>query len=146
MYEYLAWSSLSLPHLLFLLVVDTRSIHGENCIQDIRYMISGKLASLSMWNFRVLVMLICSVIYTFSCVPVTKVYHVILCFSIRWKSSGSLFIKCPNFNLSWSLIVTPLGKLTLFSLKVTLTSFQSISNVSKCHFYTALCFQLLACL
>ena len=76
-------------------------------------------------------MLICSVIYTVSCVPAARVYHVIPCFSIRWMSNGSLFIKCLTLILSLSLIVTTLGKLILFSLKVTVTSFQSISNVSQ---------------
>ena len=72
-------------------------------------------------------MLICSVIYTVSCVPAAKVYHVIPCFSMRSKSKGCLFIKCPTLVLSWSVT---LGKLISFSLKVTVTSFQSISNVS----------------
>ena len=75
-------------------------------------------------------MLMCSVIYTVSCVPVGKVYHVIPCFSIMWKGNGCLFIKHITLILSWSLIVTTLGKLISFPLKVTLTYFQSISNVS----------------
>ena len=75
-------------------------------------------------------MLNCSVIYTVSCVPVAKVYHIIPCFSIMWKSNMCLFIKCLTLILSWSLIVTTLGKLILLSLKVTVTSFQSISNIS----------------
>ena len=91
---------------------------------------SEKLASLSFWNFRIFAMLICSVIYTVSCVPLAKVYHITPCFSIRWKSKGSRFIKCLTLILSWSLIVTTLGKLISFSLKVTVTSFQFISNVS----------------
>ena len=99
------------------------------CILDAIYMPSGKLASLSFWNFRVFAVLSCSVIYTVSCVPVTKVSHIIPCFSIRWKSKG-LFIKCLTLILSWSSIVMTLGKLVLFLLKVTLTSFQSISNMS----------------
>ena len=90
---------------------------------------SGKLASLSFQNFKVFAELFCSVIYTVSCVPVARVYHVIPGFSIRWKSKGSLLIRCLTLILSWSLIVTTLGKLILFSLKVTMTSFQSISNV-----------------
>ena len=40
-----------------------------------------------------------------SCVPAAKVNHVIPCFSIRWKSKGSLFINHLTLNLSWSLIV-----------------------------------------
>ena len=95
---------------------------------------SGKLALLSFQNFRVFVMLFCSVIYTVSCVPEAKVYHVIPCFSIRWKSKGSFFIKHLTLILSWSLIVTTLGKLISFSLKVTVTSFQSISNVYHMQF------------
>ena len=79
-------------------------------------------------------MLICSVIYTVSCVPVAKVYQVNPCFSIRWKSKGSLLIKHLTLILSCSLTVTTLGKLILFSLKVTVTSFQSISNVSYMYF------------
>ena len=91
---------------------------------------SGKLALLSFQNFRIFAMLICSVIYTVFCVPVTKVYHIIPCFNIMWKSNGCLFIKHLTLILSWSLNVTTLGKLILFSLKVTVTSFQSISHVS----------------
>ena len=53
---------------------------------------SGKLALLSFQNFRVFAMLICSVIHTVSCVPAAKVYHVIPCFSIRWKSKSCLKI------------------------------------------------------
>ena len=75
-------------------------------------------------------MLLCSVIYTVSYVPAAKVYHIIPCFSIMWKSNGCLFIKHLTLFLSWSLIVTNLGKLILLSFKVTVTSFQSISNVS----------------
>ena len=62
--------------------------------------------------------------------PVAKVNHIIPCFSIRWKSKGSLFIKHLTLILSWSLIVTTLGKLTWLSLKVTVTSFLSISSTS----------------
>ena len=59
--------------------------------------------------------------------PTAKVNHVIPCLSIRWKSKGSFFIKHLTLILSLSLIVTTLGKLILLSLKVTVTSFQSIS-------------------
>ena len=62
--------------------------------------------------------------------PAAKVNRVIPCFSIRWKSKGSLFIKNLTLILSWSLIVTILGKLIWLSLKVTVTSFQSIFCVS----------------
>ena len=75
-------------------------------------------------------MLFCSVIYTVSCVSVAKVNHVIPCFSMKLKSKGSLFISCLILILSWSLMVTTLGKLILFPLKVTVTSLQSIYNVS----------------
>ena len=76
-------------------------------------------------------MLICSAIYRAYCVPAAKVYHVILpCFSIMWKSNGCLFIKHLTLILSRSLIVTTLGKFISFPLKVTVTSLQTISNVS----------------
>ena len=39
-------------------------------------------------------------IYTVSCVPAAKVNHVIPCFSIRWKSKGSLLINHLILNLS----------------------------------------------
>ena len=58
--------------------------------------------------------LFCSVSYTVLCVPAAKVNHVIPCFSIRWKSKGSPFIKCLTLILSWSVIVKTLGKLILF--------------------------------
>ena len=96
-------------------------------------------------EFLSFAVLFCSVIYTVPCVPAAKVYHIIPCFSIRWKRKGSLFIKCLTLILSWSLIVTTLGKL-MFSLKVTVL----LSNLSLmcpiCNFYLALHFQLLVCL
>ena len=49
-------------------------------------------------------------VYTVSCVAAAKVNHVIPCFSIRWKSKGSLFINHLALNLSWSLIITTLSK------------------------------------
>ena len=64
-----------------------------------------------------------------------KVNHKIPYLSIRQKSRGSFFIECLFLILSWSLIVTALGKLILLSLKVTVTSFQSISRMSLCNFY-----------
>ena len=69
-------------------------------------------------------------VYMVSCVPAAKVNHVIPCFGIRWKSKGFLFINHLTLNLSWSLIITTLGKSILLPLKVTVTSFQSISNIS----------------
>ena len=79
-------------------------------IPDAICMQSGRLALLLFQNFRVFAMLFCSIIYTVSCVPVAKVYHIIPCFSIRWKSKGSLIIKHLTLILSWSLMVTILGK------------------------------------
>ena len=70
-------------------------------------------------------------LYTVSYVPDAKVNLVIPCLSIMWKSSGSFFIRHLILILSLSLIKTILGKLILSSLKVTLTSFQSISRVSQ---------------
>ena len=69
-------------------------------------------------------------IYTVSHVSVARLNHVIPCFSMRWKSKGSLFINLLTLILSWSLIIAILGKSILLPLKVTVTSFQSISNVS----------------
>ena len=65
-----------------------------------------------------------------SCIPVAKVNPIIPCFNNRWKSKGFLFINCLTLILSWSLIITTLGKSISSPLKVTVTSFQSISNVS----------------
>ena len=75
--------------------------------------------------------------HTVSCVPKAKVNHVIPCLSHMWKSRGSFFIKHLILILSLSLIVTTLGKLIFLSLKVTLTSFQSIFRVSQ------ICFDLI---
>ena len=69
-------------------------------------------------------------VYTVSCVPVPKVNHIIPCFNIKWKNKGSLFISHLTLILSWSLIIMTLGKSILLLFKVTVTSFQSISNVS----------------
>ena len=87
----------------------------------------------AIWKISIVIVIqhFCNVIHTVSCVPVAKVNHVILCLSIMWKSRGSFFIKHLILILSWSLIVTTLGKLILLSLKVTLTSFQSISRLSQ---------------
>ena len=60
-----------------------------------------------------------------------KMNHVIPCLSIKWKSSGSFFIMHLILILSLSLIMNFLCKLILLSLKVTMTSFQSISKVSQ---------------
>ena len=60
------------------------------------------------------------------------------------KSKGSLFIKHLTLILSWSLIVTILGRLILFSFKVTMTSFQSISNVSHIYFLFSFMFSALS--
>ena len=76
----------------------------------------------------------CVLFYTISFVLEAKVSHVIPCLSNTWKSSGSFFIIHLILILSLSLIVTILGKLILLSLKVTLTSFQSISKVSQIYF------------
>ena len=69
-------------------------------------------------------------IYTISGISVSKVNHVIPCFIITWKSSGSLFINLLTLILSCSLITTILGKFILSSLKVTVISFQCIYSVS----------------
>ena len=67
--------------------------------------------------------------------PAAKVNHVIPCFRIRWKSKGSHFIKHLTLILSWSLIVTTLGKLILLSLKVTVTSFNLSLVCPICNLY-----------
>ena len=73
----------------------------------------------------------CVLFYTISCVLEVKVNHLIPCLSITCKGNGSFFIMNLILILSLSLIVTILGKLILLSLKVILTSFQSISKVSQ---------------
>ena len=71
----------------------------------------------------------CNVIHSLLCAH-GQVNHIIPCLSTMWKSRGTFFINCLILILSCSLIVTIFGKLIWFSLKVTLTSFQSISRVS----------------
>ena len=51
------------------------------------------------------------------------------CFNISWKSNGWLFMMCLTLNLSLNFIVTDFGELIAFPLNVTLTSFQSTSNI-----------------
>ena len=106
------------------LAKSTRSTHARSCILVYECRPSRKLSILP---FTVSVVLF----HTVSFVPKAKVNHVIPCLSIMWKSRGSFFIKHLILILSLSLIVTTLGKLILLSLKVTLTSFQSISRVSQ---------------
>ena len=99
------------------------STNARSCILIWEYRPSGKLACIVIHSF-------CNIVHTVSCAPVAKVYHIIPCLIIMWKSMGSFFIKHLILSLSLSLIVTTLGKLIWLSLKVTLTSFQSISRVS----------------
>ena len=105
-----------------------RKLHSDFRIQGI-----WKISYIVIQSF-------CNVNYTVSCVPAAKVNYVIPCSSIMWKSRGSFFIKHLFFILSWSLIVTNLGKLILLSLKVTLTSIHSISRVSQMQFLFSLMF------
>ena len=69
--------------------------------------------------------------HTVFCVLKAKVNHVIPCLSIMWKSSGFFLHQASHFDFVFELNLTTLGKLILLSLKVTLTSFQSISRVSQ---------------
>ena len=96
----------------------------RNLQSGLRIQTSGKLASIVIHSF-------CNIIHTVSCAPKTKVYHIIPCLSIMWKSRGSFFIKHLILILCLTLIVTTLSKLIWLSLKVTLTSFQTISIVSQ---------------
>ena len=57
-------------------------------------MLSEKLTSLSFQNSRV----VSNVIYIVSGMPVAKLNQIIPCFSIKWKSKGSLFIKHLTFD------------------------------------------------
>ena len=74
--------------------------------------------------------LILILIYTISCISVSKLNHVIPCLIITWKINGSLLINLLTLILSHILIAIILGNSILLSLKVTVTSFQSISSVS----------------
>ena len=107
---------------VFLLVMGRDgALYARDCILVWEYRPSGKLSILS---FTVFVML-------FSYSPLCAQGQSELCnsfLSIMWKGRGS-FLKHLVLILSLSLIVTTLGKLILLSLKVTLTSFQSISRV-----------------
>ena len=131
MWFYPSWMCASLssfspsPNILqFPMVVGAKITHLGSCTQVSEYKPSGKSTI-----FSSQIQSFCSVNYTVSCVPVAKVNHIIPCLSIRWKSKSFFFIKCLILILSWSLIVTTLGKLILLLLKVTVTSSKSISRV-----------------
>ena len=69
-------------------------------------------------------------VYTISGISVSKLNYVIPCLIITGKFNGSLCINLLTLILSHILIATILGNSILLSLKVTVTSFQSISSVS----------------
>ena len=71
--------------------------------------------------------------------PAAKVKHVIPC-------KHSLFINHLILNLSWSLIITTLGKSILLPLKVTVISSNLFPVYPIGNFYLALYCHLLACL
>ena len=75
--------------------------------------------------------LLYTMFYTVSCMLQGKVGQLVPCLNITCNSSGSFFIMHLILILSLSLIVTILGTSILLSLKVMLTSFQSISKVSQ---------------
>ena len=66
----------------------------------------------------------------------SMVNHVFLCFSITCRSKGCFLISCLTLNLSVNGMITEVGKLISLPLKVTLNSFQSISNTSQIQFFS----------
>ena len=64
----------------------------------------------------------------------SKGNHAITCFSIKCKSKGSLLTRHLILNLSLYGMMTEAGKIILFSVRVGLTSFQSISKMSQIQF------------
>ena len=63
-------------------------------------------------------------------ISVSKLYHVIPCFTITCKFSGSWFIILLTLILSCILIVIILGRSILLPFNINLIPFQFISNVS----------------
>ena len=64
----------------------------------------------------------------------SRVNHAFPCFSIICSSKCCLVMRCLATNLSQNGIMTEVDKLTSFPFKVTLTSFQAISNASQIQF------------
>ena len=137
------WSLLNvwMPLIIFLFTsVSTVSIGSRHLKYPSKKLHCG-LRIQAIWKINYIVIhSFCNVIHAVSCAPWAKVNHVIPCLRIMWKSRGSFFIKHLILILSLSLIVTTIGKLIWLSLKVTLTSLQSISRVSQILFQFNLMF------
>ena len=137
----MTWVVLSLLNVWILLIVFTFTSMStvsngsrhlkypcRKLLLDLRIQTIWKISCIAIQSFS-------NVNHMVSCVATAKVNHVIPCLSIMWKSRGSFFIKHLILILSWSLIVTTLGKLILLSLKVTLTFSSLILEYLKCNFY-----------
>ena len=114
---------------------------GSRHLRYLSKKLHSGLRTQTIWKINYIVIhRFCDIIHTVSCAPGAKVNHVIPCLSIMRKSRGSFFIEHLNLIFFLSLIVTTFGKLILLSLKVLLTSFQSISRVSQIQFQFNLIF------
>ena len=134
---HITWVVLSLLNMWISLTVFTFTSKStvSNGSRHLKYpfrKLHSALRIQAIWkNSYIVIQSFCNINHTVSCVPVAKENYIIPCLSIMWKSRGSFFIKHLTLILSRSLIVTTLGKLILISLKITLTSFQTISRVSQ---------------
>ena len=82
-------------------------------------------------------MIIFTVLVTgfWSVLSCSKVNHVFPCFSNTCRSKGYFLISFLTLNLSLNGMTIEVGKLISFPFKVTLISFQSISNTSQIQFF-----------
>ena len=136
--EVLSHLNLWIPLIIFTFTLTSTVSNGSRHLKDPCRKLHSGFRIQAIWKISYILIQIlsfCNVNYTVFCVSAPKENHLIPCLSIWWKRRSPFFIKHLILILSWSPIVTILGKLILLSLKVTLTSFQSISKVSQMSFY-----------
>ena len=121
-----------MPHIILIFTATSTVSAGSRHLMYLCLKLHSGFRLQAIWKISYIVIYSSMMLFhTVSCVLKAKVNHVIPCLSIMLKSRGSFFIKCLILISSFNLIVTTLGKLILLSLKVTLTSFKSISRVSQ---------------
>ena len=131
---WVVWSLLNvwMPHIVLIFTSTSMVSIGSRNLKDPCKKLHSGLRIQTIWKISYIIIYSSAMLFhTVSCVPKAKLNHVIPCLSIMWKSRCSSFIKHLICILSMSLIGTTLGKLILISLKVRLTSIQSISRVSQ---------------
>ena len=148
----MTWVVLSLlnmwiPLIVFTFTSTSTASNGSRHLKHTCRKLQSGFRIQTIWKISyVVIQSFCNVNHTVSCVPAAKVNTVIPCLSIRWKSRGSFFIKHLILILSWSLIVTTLGKLFCYHWKSHWLLSSLFLECPICNFYLVQYFQVLACL